>query len=460
MSRLKSFFRDRQWNAASLSVALLLVSAVVFGGASRDHALRLALVELASLPVLVLAATQLLRRQTPGSHRLALGLLAGVALLPLIQLLPLPPAIWTALPGREQPALALDLIGQPAGWLPLSLTPDLTWGAFLALLPPVAMFLGVLAGTKELKISLLRLLLAVAVAAVTLAVMQLASGSTRFYPWATTAAGNMVGFFANRNHLSTLLLVCIPIASVLAAASVRRRGTSAGLAPWFGMLFIGLAIVAVGAIRSRAGIVLLAPILALSFLAAWLASGRRRPSLVLLAGTGVAAAAIAAVGILALAPILARFDPNASPEVRFENWPIVAEAATAHLPIGSGLGSFDRVYRSVEPLEQLDATFFNQAHNEYLEIWLETGWLGIGLLAVFLVWWGRRSWTCWQRPPSTEADLQRAASIGLLIIMLHSIVDYPLRTETMAVVFALFAAVLEGAAEPLLQRQKTRVRVE
>lgn len=460
MSRLKSIFRDRQWNAAALLVAVLLISAVVFGGASRDHALRLALVELAALPVLVLAGSQLLRRQTLGSHRMALGLLGAIGLLPLIQLVPLPPAIWTALPGREQLALALELVGQPAGWLPLSMTPDMTWGAFLALLPPVAMFLGVLAGTKELKISLVRLLLAVAVASVMFALMQLASGSTRFYPWTTTAAGNMVGFFANRNHLSTLLLVCIPFAAVLAAAAVRRRGAGGGLAPWLGMLFIGLAIVAVGAIRSRAGIVLLAPTLALTFLAAWVASGRRRPSLALLAGAGVAAAAIAAVGFLALTPILARFDTNSSPEGRFENWPIVAEAATAHLPIGSGLGSFDRVYRSVEPLEQLDATFFNQAHNEYLEVWLETGWLGIGLFIVFIVWWARRSWTCWQRPPSTEADLQRAASIALLIIMLHSIVDYPLRTETMAVLFALFAAVLEGAAEPLLQRQKTRVRAE
>lgn len=100
MSRLKSIFRDRQWNAAALLVAVLLISAVVFGGASRDHALRLALVELAALPVLVLAGSQLLRRQTLGSHRMALGLLGAIGLLPLIQLVPLPPAIWTALPGR------------------------------------------------------------------------------------------------------------------------------------------------------------------------------------------------------------------------------------------------------------------------------------------------------------------------------------------------------------------------
>lgn len=455
-----SKFRKGQWNAAALATVVLLAFSIVLGGASRDHALRLALLELASLPVLVLAGSQLLNRHAWTTHRFGLGLLAAIFLLPLIQLVPLPPAIWTALPGREQLVLALELVGQPAGWIPLSLTPDLTWRSFLALLPPVAMFLGVLAATKESKLRLVHLFLAAAVASVLLGVMQLGSGGERLYPWATTDAGKMVGFFANRNHLSTLLVASLPFAAVLAAATIRRRANGDNLTLWLGALYIGLAVVAIGAIRSRGGIVLAAPSLVLSFLAAWVASGRGRPSPALLAGAGVAAAAVAAVGFFALAPILARFDPNSPPEGRFENWPIVAEAASAYLPVGSGLGSFDPVYRSVEPLERLDSTFFNQAHNEYLEIWLETGWLGIGLLAAFLIWWARRSWTSWRRPPSTEADLQRAASIAMLIIMLHSIVDYPMRTETIAVLFALFAALLEGAARPLLERQKVRVRTE
>lgn len=455
-----SKFRKGQWNAAALATVVLLAFSIVLGGASRDHALRLALLELASLPVLVLAGSQLLNRHAWSTHRFGLGLLAAIFLLPLIQLVPLPPAIWTALPGREQLVLALELVGQPAGWIPLSLTPDLTWRSFLALLPPVAMFLGVLAATKESKLRLVHLFLAAAVASVLLGVMQLGSGGERLYPWATTDAGKMVGFFANRNHLSTLLVASLPFAAVLAAATIRRRANGDNLTLWLGALYIGLAVVAIGAIRSRGGIVLAAPSLVLSFLAAWVASGRGRPSPALLAGAGVAAAAVAAVGFFALAPILARFDPNSPPEGRFENWPIVAEAASAYLPVGSGLGSFDPVYRSVEPLERLDSTFFNQAHNEYLEIWLETGWLGIGLLAAFLIWWARRSWTSWRRPPSTEADLQRAASIAMLIIMLHSIVDYPMRTETIAVLFALFAALLEGAARPLLERQKVRVRTE
>ena len=218
-----SKFRKGQWNAAALATVVLLAFSIVLGGASRDHALRLALLELASLPVLVLAGSQLLNRHAWSTHRFGLGLLAAIFLLPLIQLVPLPPAIWTALPGREQLVLALELVGQPAGWIPLSLTPDLTWRSFLALLPPVAMFLGVLAATKESKLRLVHLFLAAAVASVLLGVMQLGSGGERLYPWATTVAGKMVGFFANRNHLSTLLVASLPFAAVGAAAPNRRR---------------------------------------------------------------------------------------------------------------------------------------------------------------------------------------------------------------------------------------------
>ena len=104
--------------------------------------------------------------------------------------------------------------------------------------------------------------------------------------------------------------------------------------------------------------------------------------------------------------------------------------------------------RSVEPLEQLDPTFFNHAHNEYLETWLEAGWLGAGLIIAFLIWYGRRLWAAWKAGPSRERDLQRAASIALLAMLAHSGVDYPLRTATLAVLFALCAAILEKAGRP------------
>ena len=91
--------------------------------------------------------------------------------------------------------------------------------------------------------------------------------------------------------------------------------------------------------------------------------------------------------------------------------------------------------------------------------------LAVGLVLGGVAGWYRGRGVTIERHPDGVLKAQ-ASPIGmiliiaLLIIMLHSIVDYPLRTETMAVLFALFAAVLEGAAEPLLQRQKTRVRAE
>ena len=438
--------RKGQWDAFAFAIAILLVFSFAFGGASREHALRLALVELVALPVLVLAGARLQRDQVWSRHRMVLGIAAAVAILPLVQLIPLPPAVWTGLPGREQLSLALSLSELPPGWLPLSLTPDLTWRAFLALLPPLAAFLAVLAAPRDLQVRLVYLVLIAVTVSILLGVVQLASGGVRFYPWTTTGAGNVTGFFANRNHLATLLLVSLPFAAVLAGGSLRRGSARKDWKLIVGAAFIGLVVVAIGAVRSRAGIILVGPTLMLSLLAAWIATGRGRPTRAVIGGLAAVGVAMAAVALFGLAPIIERFDRQGVPEGRFENWPVVAEAAQVYLPVGSGLGSFDTVYRSVEPLERLDPTYFNQAHNEYLEIWLETGWAGIALLFVFLVWWGRRSWACWRAPPSTEADIQRAASVGILVMLVHSAGDYPLRTATMAMILGLCAALLEGAA--------------
>jgi O-antigen ligase len=143
---------------------------------------------------------------------------------------------------------------------------------------------------------------------------------------------------------------------------------------------------------------------------------------------------------------------------RFERWPTVIEAAEAHLPIGAGFGSFERVYWTVETLEELDATSFNRAHNEYLETWVEGGWLSVAVLIAFLIWFGKRAWAAWRAPPGATADMARAASAGLLIILLHSGVEYPLRTVTLMAIFALLAAILELGPQDVLATSRRRVR--
>jgi len=428
-----------------VATGLLVIVAFLAGGASREHALRLAIVELAALPVLVLAAGRFIDAEVRAGHRFALTLLALAVALPLLQLIPLPPALWTALPGRGDLTLSLTLSDLPLPWLPITVTPDRTWRSFLALIPPSAMFLAVLSLPQTMQRRLIWLIIICTVASLILGIAQLTSRTQQWYPWTTTAAGNLVGCFANRNHMATLLLVGLPFSTILGATALRNPDARSRTIGLTACLFLVLAILALGAVRSRAGIILLAPCLSLSLLAGWMAGGRRRPSLSLLAYGGVCLLAVVLLATLGLGPVLERFDRNGVPEGRFENWPYVLRAASAYLPTGAGLGSFDTVFRSMEPLEKLNATFFNQAHNEYLETWLEAGWLGVGLILAFLGYWLKRSWQCWRETSSPSADLQRAASIAICVVLAHSAVDYPLRTELMAVVFAAFVAILEGA---------------
>lgn len=433
-----------QWDTVAVATMILLALSCVLGGASRDHAIRLALLEMAALPVLVVGAGRLIRTGLWREHQFALSLLAALVAIPLIQLIPLPPAVWTGLPGRDQIVLALQLSGLEPGWSPLSLSPDRTWQSALALTPPAALLIAMLSLTQVQRQRLVQICIAAALVGILLGAAQLASGGEKLYPWAGTTAGSVSGFFANRNHLASYLLVALPFAIIMGVATLRRRdGRSSGL--WFAAMFVGLTVVGLAVIRSRAGITLFAPVMMASLLAAWVAAGRGRPGPGFLVLVGAVGAALTAVAVLALPPILARFDPEGAPEIRFERWPLVAEAAQTYLPTGSGIGSFDPVFRSVEPLHQLDRNFFNQAHNEYLETWLEAGWLGIGLILAFLVWYGRRSWSAWNGPPTRERDIQRAASIGVGVLLLHSLADYPMRTETLAVVMAMCCGLLELA---------------
>lgn len=315
-----------QWDAVAIASVVLLALSLVLGGASRDHALRLAVVELAALPVLALGLERLLRNGLWRQHTFPLTVLGAVAAIPLAQLIPLPPMVWAALPGRDEMVLALQLTGVEPGWAPLSLSPDHTGRSALALIPPAAFFIAMLSMSGQQRERLVHLCVAGAILGILLGAAQLASGGERLYPWATTAAGSVTGFFANRNHLASYVLVTLPFAVILGAATLRRNDRST-LGLWFGALFMGLAIVALAAIRSRGGIIFFVPVMVVSLLGAWIAAGRGRPGPGLLVFVGSIAAALTAVAILALPPILARFDTQGTREDRFQRWPLIAEAA-------------------------------------------------------------------------------------------------------------------------------------
>ncbi|MBV8681987.1 MAG: O-antigen ligase family protein [Caulobacteraceae bacterium] len=409
--------------------AFLCLAAVAFGGASAGAPLRLAVVELCALPALTLALLGAARDRRVDWGVGVLTLIVGT---PLLQLVLLPPSVWRHLAASAERSDALAAAGVALGWAPLSLFPAATLDCLLALIAPAAIFLATTQLTSRGRRRLAGLWLASASAGLVLGMVQLSQPDGGWaYLYVPTNPGSLVGLFANRNHQAAWLLALIPISAGLAAPELlasdsRKRAAAIAI----GALAPILAIVALAAVRSRAGVLLAAPA-AVGALAVLAGSRLPRRTLAILAIAPLIAGA--AVAAFASGPVLDRFADQPRLEARAETWPAVVDAGRGVMPLGSGVGSFDRVFRAAEPLGLVGPTFLNHAHNDYLEVWIETGLVGALVLAAFLVWFGLRVARAWS--PS-GSRLARASSVSAGLLMAASAVDYPLRTETLACLFA------------------------
>ena len=117
------------------------------------------------------------------------------------------------------------------------------------------------------------------------------------------------------------------------------------------------------------------------------------------------------------------------------------------MPLGSGLGTFVPVYAMFEKPEDVKDTYVNRAHNDILEVWLEAGVLGLALIGLFVIWLVRRSVEIWRSAPAPGASeldwsLVRAATIVPALVLVHSLVDFPLRTGAMMAIMAFACALL------------------
>ena len=120
------------------------------------------------------------------------------------------------------------------------------------------------------------------------------------------------------------------------------------------------------------------------------------------------------------------------------------------------------------PSDLLPGNYVNHAHDDLLELWLETGVVGPLLLCVFLYWLLRRAARA--RGPSEsgaapiDQSLRRAAILLIVLLFCHSLVDYPLRTGAMMAMLAFACALLidpaplAPAARPLATPSDARRR--
>jgi len=420
----------------SFACAAFFLAALTLGGASRHEVITADIVAVAGLPLLAWAIWRMRLRSPERSERFPFLILAGCFLVGLVQLIPLPPALWTALPGRA--ILAADLIaaGVQPGWAPISLTPYATWGALLSLVPAAALFLATRTLDGRGRHLLILVGLVVGVLSAVVGGLQVAGGPEsplRFY--AVTNPNPAVGFFANRNHLASLLVCLVPFAAIQIIESLGRRPV-AGVKLALMLGIVGLAIVGAAMTQSRAAILLLALAIPGSLALAWRAGLVRDHRRIAIGLVVLGLAGAAALSPLAFAGALDRFDGGVSGDLRFKAAKVTAGAIVTYAPVGSGLGTFVPAYMAAEPPSSLESTYINHAHNDWLEVLLEGGLPALAVLVAFLIWYGRAALRAWRPGRNSGGPMARAASLVIALLLVHSLVDYPLRTPAMMCVFA------------------------
>lgn len=396
------------------------------------------------LAILIVAWALIERREErltrPSIQLLAIAVL-GV-LLVLIQLVPLPAGMWAKLPGREFVADGFDLLGLAPGAMPISLSPYDSIATLLALLPMFGMLAAILMLRAYSTLWLAAALIAGAVAGVLLGVLQVSSPFPQESPWYLYRVSNFgmgTGFFANSNHMADLLLATIPFLAAF-GSSIRGR-TKDARARTAGLILAasGLVLAVIGLIlnQSLAGYGLGIPVVLASLLILFGLSGRWIGGALVAIGL----AGIAAIALLWTNPVGAQLDGLGAATSVTSRRQIAANSFTLageFAPLGSGLGTYPKIYQRTEDPAKVDGTYINHAHNDYLELAVETGLPGILLILIFLLWWGRAIWRILQsRAPDQFAV---AGAFASAVILMHSMVDYPLRTAAMSVVFAMSLA--------------------
>lgn len=417
-------------------VGALLALSLAVGGAGVSFPRLQLLLQLAALAV---AAYLIIKRRTWSFSRLswvALTLVALVLVLPLLQLVPLPPGLWTQFPGRALP-VELDAALGWRPWRPLTLDVEGTLRAFTALIPPAVLFTGCLFLPRNERAQLLWVVLAFALLSAVLGTIQFATGGW-LTPYRSGHFGTSMGLFVNRNHNAALLLVAMPAAAALCnkqIALVKQQ------APWALASLSAMIVLAIGVVgtTSRMGFLLLPVATAVSLII--LFYGRTRSRL-------VSASAILLATLATLLFVTGRLERTVSrfsglDDLRLNYWTDVQWALDYYGLAGTGFGTFVPVYKSAESLEAVTSQVTIHAHNDYLEILLEGGVpaaLLFILVVVTLVIAAVRSVRTKTVPGRTATAGAALAGIGILLAA--SYVDYPLRMPALSTVFALCCAIL------------------
>ena len=287
------------------------------------------------------------------------------------------------------------------------------------------------------------------------AVLQgLAPNGKLYWIWALEQGGSIYGPYVNHNHYAGLMEMLTPFPLVLAATRFtdgNRKIAVAGIAALMaGSIFLS---------GSRGGMAaFVAQMVVLGMLLLRKREGGWKQPLMLGAFLAMVIVFLVWMGSNELTQRLVSIHSEAREEIngglRLSIDRDCLRMLVKRPLLGWGLGAFPIVYPQ---FRSFYTTFFvNQAHNDYLQMLVETGLAGFSIAIWFLVLVFRqaagklKNWT-----ETASGAMTVAALLGCVGILVHSFLDFNLQIPANAALFYVLCAI--AASAPLQESQRRRV---
>jgi O-antigen ligase len=137
-------------------------------------------------------------------------------------------------------------------------------------------------------------------------------------------------------------------------------------------------------------------------------------------------------------------------------WSVTLEIIKAHPWLGTGLGAFGVIYTHFDTRNGLYR--LEQAHNDYLQIFSDTGVVGAFLALCFVILLFRRAFNRAKSRDAFRRGVALSAIGGCFAVLVHSMFDFTLHTTSNALLFLVLCALatMNGRIEQAPRKRRRR----
>jgi Flp pilus assembly protein TadD len=446
--------RDRIATTATGTALGLAIFAV--GGAPRWAVVMIA------LAVAVAIASQVTSRRRAVSPEPLLWFLAAPAVLTGIQVIPLPPAVLATLnpTGYDLIVDGLALVGQPVGWLPLSLDPATTRRDLLELVTNVGVgWVGLrLSASEDGRVRILWAVAGACGLAAVIGLLHVLLGVHALYGLYTPHQANplVMAPLLNPNHYACLL----SIGAVLAAGLSLHYRLPRDRVLWITVMLVCVAVALLtqsrgGVAAMVAALIVFGVIVALQKINA--RAEQKKPELwrVTVPAATVVLCTLVIVTYFSAGGVRRQLDETSlaeldAPRSKYVAWRSAVDLLRESPWVGVGRGGFEASFTRVHPASAHHT--FSHLENEYLQAAVDWGAPGALILAGLLGW---LVFVAVRR--SDDGPLAASCLAACAAVATQSVVDFGIELPGVAVPIILVLACLTRS--PLRETSKYRKAV-